>query len=124
VLSLPPSVRVFVCTAPTDMRKSFDALAALVQSVLKEDPFSGHLFTFLNRRKDKVKILYWDRSGFLLVYNQPSSHYTSCNSIGGFYHSVFAVLMVAARSRSRSHRLQCLAGRFGSGTSYRYACAL
>jgi transposase len=70
VLSLPPSVRVFVCTEPTDMRKSFDALAALVQSVLKEDPFCGHLFTFLNRRKDKVKILYWDRSGFLLVYKR------------------------------------------------------
>lgn len=70
MLSLPPSVRVFVCTQPTDMRKSFDALAALVQSVLKEDPFSGHIFTFLNRRRDKVKILYWDRSGFLLVYKR------------------------------------------------------
>lgn len=70
MLSLPPSVRVFVCTEPTDMRKSFDALAALVQSALKEDPFSGHLFCFLNRRRDKVKILYWDRWGFFLVYKR------------------------------------------------------
>lgn len=70
MLSLPPSVRVFVCTAPTDMRKSFDGLCALVQTVLKQDPFSGHLFTFLNRRRDKVKILYWDRSGFFLLYKR------------------------------------------------------
>jgi transposase len=70
MLSLPPSVRVFVCTAPTDMRKSFDALCALVETVLKQDPFSGHLFVFLGRRRDKVKILYWDRSGFFLLYKR------------------------------------------------------
>lgn len=70
MLSLPPSVRVFVCTMSTDMRKSFDGLCALVQAVLKQDPFSGHLFVFLNRRRDKVKILYWDRSGFFLLYKR------------------------------------------------------
>jgi len=70
MLSLPPSVRVFVCTAPTDMRKSFDGLCALVETVLKQDPFSGHLFVFLGRRRDKVKILYWDRSGFFLLYKR------------------------------------------------------
>lgn len=70
MLSLPPSVRVFVCTQPTDMRKSFDGLSALVAGVLKQDPFSGHLFTFLNRRRDKVKVLYWDRSGFMLMYKR------------------------------------------------------
>jgi len=63
-------VRVFVCTAPTDMRKSFDGLCALVETVLKQDPFSGHLFVFLGRRRDKVKILYWDRSGFFLLYKR------------------------------------------------------
>lgn len=70
MLSLPPSVRVFVCTAPTDMRKSFDGLCALVETGLKQDPFSGHLFVFLGRRRDKVKILYWDRSGFFLLYKR------------------------------------------------------
>lgn len=70
MLSLPPAVRVFVCTAPTDMRKSFDALCAVVQTVLRQDPFSGHLFVFLSRRRDKVKILYWDRSGFFLLYKR------------------------------------------------------
>ena len=63
-------MRVFVCTAPTDMRKSFDGLCALVETVLKQDPFSGHLFVFLGRRRDKVKILYWDRSGFFLLYKR------------------------------------------------------
>ena len=52
------------------MRKSFDGLCALAQSVLQQDPFSGHLFVFVNRRRDKVKILYWDRSGFCLVYKR------------------------------------------------------
>lgn len=70
MLSLPPSVRVFVCRAPTDMRKSFDGLCARVDSVLRQDPFSGHLFVFANRRRDKVKILYWDRSGFFLLYKR------------------------------------------------------
>jgi transposase len=70
MLSLPPSVRVFVCTTPTDMRKSFDGLCTLAQSVLKQDPFSGHLFVFLSRRRDRVKILYWDRSGFCVLYKR------------------------------------------------------
>jgi len=70
MLNLPPSVRVFVCTTPTDMRKSFDGLCALAQAVLQQDPFSGHLFVFVSRRRDRVKILYWDRSGFCLLYKR------------------------------------------------------
>ena len=70
MLSLPPSVRVFVCREPTDMRKSFDGLCALVESVLRQDPFSGHLFVFASRRRDKLKILYRDRSGFFLLYKR------------------------------------------------------
>jgi transposase len=67
MLSLPPSVRVFVARGATDMRKSFDALAALVCDVIAEDPQSGHLFVFLNRRRNRVKILWWDRSGYWLL---------------------------------------------------------
>ena len=67
MLSLPPSVRLFVARGVTDMRKSFDTLAALVIEVIQEDPQSGHLFLFVNRRKDRVKVLWWDRSGYCLL---------------------------------------------------------
>lgn len=68
MLSLPPSVQIYVSMDPTDMRKSFDGLLALVDDLLKKDPFSGHLFVFRNRRADRIKILYWDRSGFCIWY--------------------------------------------------------
>ena len=67
MLSLPPSVRVFVAVDATDMRKSFDGLASETQRVLAQDPLSGHLFVFFNRRRTMVKVLYWDRTGFCLV---------------------------------------------------------
>lgn len=67
MLSLPPSVRIFVARGATDMRKSFDTLAALVIEVVDEDPQSGHLFLFVNRRRDRAKILWWDRSGYCLL---------------------------------------------------------
>lgn len=70
MLSLPPSVRVFVALGATDLRKSFDALAVIVREVLRQDPLSGHLFVFLNRRKDRIKVLYWDRVGFCLFYKR------------------------------------------------------
>ena len=67
MLSLPPSVRLFVARGVTDMRKSFDTLAALVVDVIDEDPQSGHLFLFVNRRRDRLKVLWWDRSGYCLL---------------------------------------------------------
>jgi transposase len=67
VLSLPPSVRVFVARGATDMRKSFDTLASVVCETVDEDPQSGHLFVFVNRRRDRVKVLWWDRSGYCLL---------------------------------------------------------
>ena len=70
MLTLPPSVRLFVCTRPTDMRKGFDGLAQTVQTLLRQDPFSGHLFVFRNRRRDRVKILYWDRDGWAIWYKR------------------------------------------------------
>jgi transposase len=66
MLSLPPSVRVFLAVEPVDMRKSFDALALLVEHVLEQDPLSGHLFVFVGKRGHVVRILFWDRSGFAL----------------------------------------------------------
>jgi transposase len=70
MLSLPPAVRIFVATAPTNMHLSFDRLAALARDVIQQDPLSGHLFVFRNREGDKVKILGWDRSGFCLWYKR------------------------------------------------------
>jgi transposase len=70
VLSLPPSIRVFVCAVPTDMRRSFDSLAAMVEGIMKRDPFSGHLFVFRNRGGDKIKVLYWDRGGYAIHYKR------------------------------------------------------
>lgn len=66
MIHLPASVRVYVCLTPCDMRKSFDSLHALVREHLELDAFAGHLFVFASRRKDRVKILYWDRDGFAL----------------------------------------------------------
>jgi transposase len=66
VLSLPSTVRIWLCTQPTDMRKSFDTLAALVRQELAQDPLSGELFVFIGRRADRMKILYWDRDGLAL----------------------------------------------------------
>ena len=70
MLSLPPSVRVFVCTRVSDMRWSFDRLALVTREVVREDPFSGHLFVFRNRRGDRVKVLYWDRIGYCIWYKR------------------------------------------------------
>jgi transposase len=66
VLTLPPSVRIFLALEPADMRKSFDGLSSLTRDVLALDPFAGHLFAFANRRRDMIKVLVWDRSGFAL----------------------------------------------------------
>lgn len=63
-------VRVYLCTSPTDMRKGFDTLAVLVREGLGYDPLSGHLFLFVGRRRDRLKILYWDRDGYALWYKR------------------------------------------------------
>jgi transposase len=66
MLSLPPSVRIFVATQPIDGRKGVDSLAAMVRSVFIQDPLSGHLYVFFSRRCDRVRIIYWDRNGFAM----------------------------------------------------------
>src|ERR1700722_7632425 len=70
MLSLLLPGRVFLCTLPTDMRKSFDTLACLVQQQLGQDPLSGDLFVFRSRRGDRLKLLYWDEDGYALWYKR------------------------------------------------------
>ena len=63
-------VRIYLCVAPADMRRGFDTLAASVKEFLKHDPFSGNLFLFVSRGKDRMKILYWEKDGFCLWYKR------------------------------------------------------
>ena len=66
MIHLPASVRVYLCLTACDMRKSFDSLHTLVRDHLELDAYAGHLFVFASRRRDRVKILYWDRDGFAI----------------------------------------------------------
>jgi transposase len=66
VLSLPPSVRIFFATQPVDGRKGVDSLVAMVRSVFAHDPLGGHLYVFFSKRRDRVRIVYWDRNGFAM----------------------------------------------------------
>ncbi len=67
---LSAALRAYVCTEPVDMRKSIDGLAQLVEPLFQADPFSGRVFVFLGKRRDKVRLLVWDRNGFWLLYKR------------------------------------------------------
>ena len=69
-MMLGGSAKAYVCTEPVDMRKSIDGLAQLVAPRLEADAFSGSVFVFLSRRREKVKLLWWDRHGFWLAYKR------------------------------------------------------
>jgi hypothetical protein len=68
VLTLPPSVRIYLAVEPVDLRRGHDGLSAIVRGQWGEDLFAGHLFVFLGRRRDRCKILFWDRGGLVLYY--------------------------------------------------------
>lgn len=70
MLNLPPEVRIYLCTVPTDMRRSFDGLLALAREHIERDPLSGGLYVFLNRRCDRVKLLWWDTDGLAIFYKR------------------------------------------------------
>lgn len=70
MIGLPAGTRIWLVAGATDMRKGFDGLSALVQTALRDDPFSGQLFVFRGRRGDRVKVLWWDGQGLCLYYKR------------------------------------------------------
>jgi transposase len=70
MLNFPPAVRIWLGSQPVDLRRSFDGLAELVRQHLLADPLSGHVFVFRNHRSDRVKLLYWDEDGFVIIYKR------------------------------------------------------
>jgi len=70
VLSFPAALKVYLCTVPCDMRRSFDGLSMLAEHHVQCNPLSGHLFVYGNRRTDRLKILYWDRDGWAIWYKR------------------------------------------------------
>jgi transposase len=115
------AVRIFVCTKPADMRKSFDGLSGMVQEFLGQDPLSGHLFLFFNKRRDRAKILFWDRDGLLIIYKRleagtfqkldPTSRTEQVSGIAGLELSVTDLTLIlngidltTARRRKRYSR--------------------
>jgi transposase len=72
MLTLPASVRVYLAAEPVDLRRGHDGLVAIARNTWKLNPFDGHLFVFLGKRLDRVKVLAWDRNGFVLYYKRLS----------------------------------------------------
>lgn len=70
MLNIAADTRIFVTLGATDMRKGFDGLSGIIHGTLEQDPLSGHLFLFVNRRRDKLKILYWDGDGLAIWYRR------------------------------------------------------
>jgi transposase len=95
VLSLPPSVRIFIARDAVDCRKSHDGLHALVRDHFGDDPMSGHLFVFFNRQRDRVKVLVWDRNGYWLFYKR-------------LERGTFRVLTSAAEKRVEAKRAELM----------------
>ena len=70
MLTIPAAVRIYLAPGATDMRKAMDGLASLVSGTLRQNPLSGHLFVFANRRRDRLKILVWDRDGYWVLFKR------------------------------------------------------
>ena len=70
MLTLPASVRIYVAAEAVDLRRGLDGLSAATRSVIGADPLSGHVFAFLNRRQNRIKLLVWDRTGYVQLYKR------------------------------------------------------
>ncbi len=70
MFGLPPSVRIYFATGLVDMRNGIDGLRAVVEQTLKRNPDDGHLFVFIGKARDKLKILFWDRNGYVVYFKR------------------------------------------------------
>jgi len=70
MLNFPSAVKIYLCKQLTDMRRSFDSLAMMVGEIIKQNPLSGHVFIFRNKRGNCLKLLYWDRDGYAIWYKR------------------------------------------------------
>lgn len=112
MLNLPLSVKIILCLEPADMRRSFDGLARMVEDICRADPFSGHLFVFCNKRRDRIKILYWDRDGYALWYKRleegafrfPASEKESCEMTTDDLWALLSGIDLSSAKRSRRYR--------------------
>jgi transposase len=116
MLPLAASRRFFLYAQSTDMRKSFDGLSGLVTSALSSDPLSGDVYVFINRRRDRLKLLVWDRSGFWIFYKrleagtfQLPRHLSAQTSLEVPYEDLMMILegidLVSVKRRPRYHHL-------------------
>jgi transposase len=69
-MMLPTAVRAHVCVEAVDMRRSIDGLAQLVEPLFSTNPFCGHVFVFLGKSRNKIKLLWWDSNGFIVLYKR------------------------------------------------------
>jgi transposase len=115
---LPPGVKVHLAFGYTDMRKGIDGLAMLVQGVLRQDPFSGHLFVFRGRKANLLKIVFWDGTGLCLSGRPSRRCWPRQNSMASsrspISRTCWNACPMAIRSRRRSRREPCLFQRVAS----------
>jgi transposase len=111
-MKLSPSVRIWVCTQPQDLRRSFDGLALVARTLLGEDPQSGAVFAFANKRMNRLKLLWWDRNGYCLLYKRlhgaavrlPSARDASLPRAAVHGDELAALLSGVTREKRRSRR--------------------
>ena len=113
MLSAASTVPIFLCTQPTDMRKGFDGLSGIVRSAFGADPLDGSLYLFVNRRRDRIKILHFDGSGYWLYYKlleagtfEVIASDGACVQIDSTQLAMLlgGVSLIGARRRKRYHR--------------------
>lgn len=78
MLNLSQSTKIFLCNQPIDMRKSFDGLSGMIHTHFGQNPLNGHLFVFLSKQKDRIKVLFWDFDGFVLYYKRLEAGTFTC----------------------------------------------